>query len=223
MPALAPVQGGIKLVLGFTIGIDTTTGTHFYFSTDAGAANASQLNQLTEAAASGWNTHMTPECPGQIILTSVTGTDLSSPTGAVDEVFPNYPGSRAGSPLAANACVLINYQVARRYRGGKPRNYAPGGTSGDLANLQTWAAAFQSSYTTAWRNMTNEILAALRASFPGGRQVNISYYSGHQWLPDQHGNYHYVPTPRPTPVLDTIGPGTASLTVGSQRRRLRSV
>jgi hypothetical protein len=221
VPALAPVPGVVKLHYGMTVGGDTTTGFHLYWSYGPTPPSEANLQTLVGAVFGSYGTYLAPHAHLDTILTSVTATDLSDPSGAIAVFNGSTPGGLGGDTLPASLSMLVNFKVKRRYRGGKPRVYVPTGAGGDLATPQTWSSTFLTAWTTSWGDHLGIIQSTINGFGTGASLVNVSYYLGGEWKQDQNGNYHRVPTPRAIPHVDTIVSNAPSSVVGQQRRRVR--
>jgi hypothetical protein len=136
----------------------------------------------------------------------VTVLDLNSNTGAEGIGGAAATGTRAGSSIPASNCVVLNHNIARRYRGGHPRTYAPFGANADTATTGTWGGTFLNTCQT---NFNAWVAGCLTTSTGGVSLVqygSVSYFSG--------GHL------RGTPVWDPILSTTSRSRIGSQRRRL---
>jgi hypothetical protein len=151
----------------------------------------------------------------------VSATDLSSPAAATATFDGSTPGGLGGDTLPASLAMLVNFKVNRRYRGGKPRCYVPTGAGGNLATPQTWSSTFLTAWENDWNTYLAVIVSTINSFGSGASLVNVSYYLGGEWKPDQNGNYHRVPTPRASPHVDTIVSVAPSSVIGQQRRRVR--
>lgn len=221
VPALQPVPGVLKLHFGMTVGGDTTTGFHLYHSYGPTPPTQANMATLANSAFGQYATYLAPHAHLDTILTSVTATDLSSPSGAIAVFDGSTPGALGGDTLPASLAMLVNFKITRRYRGGKPRVYVPTGAGGSLGTPQTWSSAFLTAWTNDWNTYLAVLLSTINSFGSGAALVNVSYYLGGEWKPDQNGNYHRVPTPRATPHVDTIVSVAPSSVVGQQRRRVR--
>jgi hypothetical protein len=121
-------------------------------------------------------------------------------------------------------CVLVNFLITRRYRGGKPRWYLPWGGGGDLTSRQEWTAGFITNVTSAISAIRTGFIGASSGSTSVSNQVNVSYYSGFTAVenPITH-RWRNVPTLRATPAVGVIESYSVAGLVSSQRRRNRSV
>jgi len=87
------------------------------------------------------------------VLVEVICTDLSSDTGNVGSFSSGVAGSNSDPPISAGSSLMVNWQIARRYRGGKPRTYLPPMTSYRLATPSTWDETALSETSTFITNL----------------------------------------------------------------------
>lgn len=195
---------------------------HWYAKYAGSAPQAADAAAIANTCKSLWTTNIAPLVTGAISLNLVQVTDLSSASGAQGQSGSGaVSGTRTGAGTTANDCMLINLHITRRYRGGKPRQYWPGGAAADLADGMHWSAGFQTSWQAAWNAMNSGINAI---TWTGGNMsgpVNVSYYT----LPNTvvtsptTGRARNVPTKRSTPLIDPIVSGTPNARIATQRRR----
>jgi hypothetical protein len=193
-----------------------------HFAYTGGPYGGSSLTSLAGTTATAWGADMAPQVDTVTSLTGVTITDLSSKSGGVGQVSVSTPGTHVGSPLPDSACVLVNWLISRRYRGGKPRTYFPGGVQTVLnADGRTWTAAFISAFGIGLSNFLQAIFTNPDAVV-GLQSCQVSYYSGFTPVTNQiTGRVKNVPNIRTTPVVDLINSTSVQPLLGSQRRRLR--
>lgn len=169
---------------------------------------AAALNALAADIVAGWTTGMKPLLAASTILGSVVLTDLSSASGAQGINTVNQAGTGTGGSATGNACVLVTYPSALRYRGGHPRSYLPPPLTGILAD----DAHITNAGATAWATGWGDVLTTLYGSTSGGTtlsgQCAVSYVT--------------AKTERTTPVVMAIASGSASVKtqLASQRRRI---
>jgi hypothetical protein len=96
------------------------------------APGSDDLNQYAENIGAEIGAHLLPLFSTQVTATEVMVTDLTSTSGARGIAPSRQVGTRPGLPNGAAVAALINFRVARRYRGGKPRVYVPFFVSADL-------------------------------------------------------------------------------------------
>lgn len=221
VPALAPVPGVIKTRLIHTTGSNTNTGWHLYWHTTTPPTQA-QVTNHASVVATNWGSYLAPHHETTTALTEVTATDLSSSTGPVGIWSGNKPGTETGGMLPANVCLLGNFAISRRYRGGKPRVYIPAMTTTDLQDEKHWIIASLSSFQVSWNGFMAAIKSDLQSWAPSAAHCNVSYWSGGSWVTNPSGRPIWRPTPRPGgPLIDAVTAVTFNPIIGSQRRRLR--
>ena len=131
-------------------------------------------------------------------------------------------GTREGLPNGAAVAALINFKVARRYRGGKPRIYAPWFVSSDLTpGRLTWTEAALSAGTAGWAAFTSVLLNDAPAAMGVLEHVNVSYYEGFEVVVDERtGRSRNVSQLRAAgPAVDVVTGFSINPKPGSQRGR----
>jgi hypothetical protein len=155
-----------------------------------------------------------------VVLTECFVTDLTSDTAGTGAYTGTGTGTASGTPLAAGTATLINFLISRRYRGGKPRNYWPFGTSSSLNGATAWSSAFLTALADHYDPF---ITANLGVTFSGGGisdQVNVSYYQGFASVENPvTKRWRNINTPRTTPVVDAVTSYAFNVKPASQRRR----
>lgn len=223
MPALPDVPNVLRVQLRHSLSLDLDVLTRIYLSYSGSAPTGTGLSTMAAAVAAAWATDLKPFASSEVELTEVVIVDLSSSTAAVGTSAAAANGTRSGGVLSAGTCVMLNFAVARRYRGGKPRVYLPYFTQTDLTTAQEWLNASRTALLTAW----NTWLAAVIAAAPGGTtitgQVNVSYYSGFTNFTGPTGREKARATVRAVvPTPDPIVATSVNQAPSSQRRRNRS-
>jgi hypothetical protein len=220
MPALPNVANVLRVTTFIKDNLDTTSLNRFYVSYSGTAPTATQLDTFCTGVVTGWDSHMAPMYDVNSELTEVTAEDLTSPTAAVGIATGSTAGSRSGDALSAAACALISLKIARRYRGGHPRQYLSAGVITDLSNRQQWEGSFITALTTAYEAWNT---ATLLLAWSGGGAlafVNVSYYEGFTPVLYPSGRYRNVPKFRTAgPITDNIEGFAVNPNVCSQRRR----
>lgn len=221
MGKLADAANVLKLLLHWQVGADLNVSTRLFnqYTGSPPSSNAllTWLGQVNTAA----NANLVPLLgPGNLYKGSSV-QDLTSVTSGQASAPASNGGTRTGGILPASACVLFNVNIARRYRGGKPRYYFPWGVTQDLATEQQWTSTFTALCNT---NM-NAFLAAIQVPVGSAtvtNTVNVSFYSGvHSYIDPGNGRGYNKPIPRVgQAVIDTVVGRTVNPFVGSQRRRI---
>jgi hypothetical protein len=220
MPALAPVAKVIRWDLLFNFGGETGIRDRF-FSAYTGTLSLADLTTLAATLATAWGTNMAPKLSSAMSLVGVTATDLTSATAPQVVTTPAVVGTGTASAIGSAQAMVLKFKTARRYRGGHPRLYLTGLPSAAAASVNTWVAATATSTAQAWVNFHNSLATAPPAAVGTLSQVNVSYFQGFTNLTPAGGRFKSRPTPRGTPVTDTIIAVTANQIIASQRRRNR--
>jgi hypothetical protein len=220
MPPLQPVPNVLKTQLLWDVGTDenvTTTNFWSYSGTQPNATAVSNfctvLCNLMSAQDALWT--------GSVVLVGATGVDLASDTASEGSATADTPGIDTGAQLAGGTCVLLNYKIDRRYRGGKPRNYFPWGSSTTLSTRQSWSPGFVANCASGWSQVTSGFIGQTESGCTITNHANVSYYSGSNPNPNPNSKYRTKPAPRPVPLVNAITSFSVSNIPGSQRRRNR--
>jgi len=222
MPALPPVGAVLRCHWGFSLGSDLSTGFRLFIRYAGTAPTNAQCGTAATALFNAWSSHLSIHQVPSAILTSMTVTDLTTASSGFGEHLGSVPGTSTGTKLSANAAVVVNFGVNRRYRGGKPRVFLPMGRAEDLGSEQTWGASVVTAYQTDWNAFVANVLATPVGTASLTGLVSVSYYEGNTVVVDPvTGRAKNVSTPREGgPLVDTVVSQVVSPTVGSQRRRL---
>jgi hypothetical protein len=148
-------------------------------------------------------------------------TDLTSATAARGIATSSQIGTRAGLPNGAAVPALINFKVARRYRGGKPRIYFPFFVSADLTDRLTWSSEVIIEATATWEAFMSAVIGVARPLGRSGRTGQRSFYEGFTVVTDPRtARSRNVSQLRPDgPAVDRITSFSINPKLGSQRRR----
>jgi hypothetical protein len=203
---LPPIANVIKVTLTYTVGEDVNVENILHFKYTGGPPVAADCVTLSGAFATAFSSDLKSLLSSSYALEQVTTLDLNSDTGAEGSYIEAVTGTRSGSLLPANCTVVVSHQIARRYRGGHPRNYLPFLVQGDLANPQQWAPSPASAVASGWNAFIAGCLTATAGSTVVSQYGSVSYYLDKAL--------------RTTPAWDPILGTGAKVRVGSQRRRL---
>jgi hypothetical protein len=221
MPALAPVPSVVKLVMKYTYSLDTDVVNHLFFKySGTGPANA-DLNTWLAAVQAAWISDLQSYISADVTLDELTATDLTSPTAGIGSKLVNANGLRGGPPVPAGTAFLFNYEIQRRYRGGKPRTYVPLGVSSDVLDGQDWTSTFHANALSGWTAFIAGCKAAPMGAATISDQVNVGYYHGFTVFMTPSGRAKNISTPLATPHVDPVVAITAGTRFASQRRRNR--
>jgi hypothetical protein len=208
MAALPPVPGVIKLeFLWSQSGIPAANIFHAGYS--GGPPTAADLATFGAAAgAAFWGGSTLGLFPSTLELVGVKATDLASDSGAVAEVPIGTSGTGTGGECPAQAAVLVNYSISRRYRGGHPRTYFPPFEVTNLASPSEWSAGATTDLDTAIAALFSYADGVVLDSFTGTGLVCVSY--------------ELAKVPRDDPLVEPIAGWVVNPILGTQRRRVRA-
>lgn len=220
MPALPPVANVLRVKKLWQIGTDVQALNRFFVAytgtapTDANCATIAQ--DIEGFFTSSWLSLLAT----QSASLGVTIEDLTSATAGSGEYLHTTAGTRSGGALAAGSCVLTNGHIQRRYRGGKPRLYAPLGAGGDLTDQNDWDATITNSLNTLMSGLQTDLAGVSVGGCNLTVMVNVSYYESFMPFKEPSGRYRNIPQLRVGgPITDEIVSWAARTRVASQRRR----
>lgn len=221
MPALPSPGQVVRTTIVHTNGADVDCVTRFYMKYAGSVPSAADLVTMSAAVEATWAGGAKAYYGGFVTLTNTICEDLSSTTGASGETGSSTVGTRAGEDLPASAAAVINYEIARRYRGGHPKGFWPSMTDADISTPQQWAAGSLAALLASGQSIINAVIAAVWAGAGACEQVNVSFYEGFTSYQNPVTlRWRNVPKIRAVPVVDPVIALTARQRIGSQRRRL---
>lgn len=222
MPALPAVASTLRVQLKHTVGADVDVLNRFYLLYSGTAPTGAGLNTMAAAVESAWASDLKTYASSTVTLTEIIIEDLTSSTSAIGTWSGSTAGTRAGT-FQAGACVLINFTIARRYRGGKPRVYLPYLVGGDVTTPQLWNTTTTAALLTAWNTFMTAVIAAGPSGTTITGQVSVSYYEGFTNYMGPTGRYRARSTVKSgteLPIVpDAVTSTTVNAKVASQRRR----
>ena len=166
-----------RIDLSFNVGTAPLGGFRLFWYFSATQPSASVLAEWAAHVAAGWGTYMALLQSTNQSLIGVDVVDLTSTKAFQGAWSGNTPGTRTGGELPVDNCVLINYLLHTRYRGGKPRSYLPLGVAPDTTDGRTWLAAFTTQVHTQWNSFTNWINSDTGGVQPAN-QACVHFYKG---------------------------------------------
>lgn len=225
MPALPHVPNVIQAIVNFA----SLDGHHnainkLHYAYGAGTPTAADLSSFAADignAYTGGFTTSTYASP-KWTLTTVNTLDLATAIGNAGSHNVNVVGAGT-SALPASVAGLINWHIARHYRGGKPKTFVPGLAPVAITDEEVMAAGAVTQLNILAANLINGSNLGsppVFGSFGVVGLVNVSYYSGFTNFTKPSGRESSRPTVRAVAVVDTIQSGAASPRYSTQRRRL---
>src|SRR5215472_14316255 len=110
-------------------------GWRIFVKYSTGPPTAADCTAVATGAADAWNSNLAAITPTPLSLVAVHVADLNSDLGFVGDWLGSHPGTLATTfVVPADACILVNHQIQRHYRGGKYRTYLPPATSAQMVS-----------------------------------------------------------------------------------------
>lgn len=214
-----PASPCLRVKLDYTFTASQLGGSRFYLSYAGAAPTAGNCVTLAGDIADAWNTNLAPLAGTNAALTRVDVLDIASLTGASGEWNGSHPGTRSGANLPLQVSMNVEFGIARRYRGGKPRMFLPPGVTGDMVDDGHWDSSFQTAAQAGVAAFFTAVEALSVGAVGALGHVNLSYYQGFKNITNSSGRERAVPTYRDSALLDPITQYIAKATMGSQKRR----
>lgn len=220
MPPLPSPGAVIRVALRVSDLASIDAGSSFHLSYSGGPPNSTDMNDLAAAVNAAYEANWLGVLHEDEALALTTCTDLSSATGAIGTDSTVRAGTLSGTQLPSSIAALVNHQINRRYRGGKPKTFMRAGVAESLDQSNQWEGSFVTSLLDAWQAFIAAIIATTGMSITITNIVNVSYYEGFTVFTTPGGRAKNLSTLRTTPVVNPIVDSTVPAKVGSQRRRL---
>lgn len=221
MPRLPDHPGVLRVTVHIELGADLNAQVRQFFTYTGTAPSNTDCISLATQISGEVDAHLIPFMSADRINLGVDVIDLTSVTSGQGLFTEHTPGTEAGTPLPADVCLLQNFTIGRRYRGGKPRSYWPMGTVADLLSPQQWVGASLTAFHTALQNYVNAVTSTSAAGTSISAQCSISNYLGFTAIPNPvTGRTRDAPKVRAVAIPpDVIAGFTLNSHLASQRRR----
>lgn len=194
-------------------------GSRFFVTYAGGPPSGDNCNTLASGIAAAWASELSPVISSDFALTEVDVLDIATDSGYSGQWSGLNTGGDGAPSLPIVASVNIEYGIARRYRGGKPRMFLPAPAASRMDGFV--------NLTTAYVDDVNAQVAAFFASvatLSAGStstltHVNLSYYKGFTNIENSSGRERAVPTYRDTALVDVVTGYFCKAELSTQRRR----
>ena len=197
-------------------------GIRFYLSYSGSAPTGANCSTLASDIASQWLTDISPLHSSAFVLNEVDVLDIATDSGLSGNWTGSHAGTRSGSTPPFQVATNVEFGIARRYRGGKPRMFLPPGVTGDYANSATWQSGFINTVNTNVQGFFTALEALSIGAMGTFQHVNLSYYKGFTNITNSSGRERAVPTYRATALHDNVTGYFGKIVMGSQKRRRTS-
>lgn len=194
-------------------------GNRFYLSYAGSAPSGDDCTTLAGDIEAAWSEYLKPMTNESWVLTEIDVLDITTDSGFSGQWTGGVTGTRAGTVLPQQVATNVEFDIARRYRGGKPRIFLPPGVVGDEDTNATWGSDYLSDMNEAVANFFSDITSSSVGSMGTLAHVNLSYYKGFTNVTNPSGRTKAKPTYRATALHDDVLGYATKAVMGSQRRR----
>jgi hypothetical protein len=208
--ALPPVLNVVKVVLNWQSTAARVAKNIFYLLKGSGSGSTSDplwLSTVADSVMTSWATsNINSKVGPEWSLQSATCRDAGGTTAQGSSTHAVIPGAAPGQSLAPGVAVVISWQIAESYRGGKPRTYLVG-VPGNVMTANG-DSALSATYMSQLDTAATLFMTTINAAAPGSTSVSlgtVSYHAGH--------------TVRPTPLFRSYFGVKIHGRLDSQRRR----
>jgi hypothetical protein len=214
-----PASPCVRVKLDYTNADGTLAGSRFYLSYAGSAPSATTCGTLATDIATAWNTDLAQIVNTGDSLTNVDVEDIATTLGLHGSAAVSHAGTYSGSGMAAQCANNVEFDIARRYRGGKPRMFLPAPSTSALNNVSTWDSTFITLSNTQMLAFFTAVEALSIGSLGALQHVNLSFYEGFTNVTNSSGRTRAAPKYRSTALVDTVTGYATKAVIGSQRRR----
>lgn len=209
----------MRVRLDYTESDGALAGSRFFLSYSGSAPSGSNCATLASDIAAAAATHLMPQVNEDYALTEVDVLDIATDSGNSGQWTGTDTGGDSSTPLPQQCAVNVEFDIGRRYRGGKPRMFLPPPGTGALSGQNKWSSDFIGIVNAAMVAFMAEVEALSIGSMGTLVHVNLSYYKGFTNITNSSGRERAVPTYRTAALLDTVTGYSCKALIGSQRRR----
>lgn len=198
-------------------------GNRFYLRYSGSAPSPANCITLAGDVETAWAAHLAALIHHATTLTEVDVLDITTALGSSGQWTGTTNGTEnTGGTVPEQVAMNVEFNIAQRYRGGKPRIYLPPPTAGQYNNGNTWLPAWVTTTQTA----VAAFFAALEALSIGSMgtltHTVVSYYEGYTTRTTGGGQTTFKPKYRSPNALTFDVEGYAPKALMSSQRRRRS-
>nr|CRY95985.1 hypothetical protein [uncultured prokaryote] len=209
----------VRVALQYTQTDGALGGSRFYLGYAGDTPSATTLDGLATDIAAAWKTAFTAVVASDWGLTGIDVLDITGTSGATGLWTGSNKGSLSSGLCPANCAQNIEYVIARRYRGGKPRMFLPPPDASVYQDPGHWTAAQVSAVQDAADSFFEAVEALTEGDMGQLTHLSLSYYFGFKNTPNSSGRIRAVPTYRAAALHDTVVSYNAKSEIGTQKRR----
>jgi len=197
-------------------------GNRLYFTYSGSAPTATDCTNLAASVESAWSGHLASLIGANIALNEVDVLDIATTAGLSGQWSGSAAGTASGPYVPIQCATNIEFGIARRYRGGKPRMYLPPTATSNQYNDMTWSTGYVSACNSGAAAFFGAIEALSVGSMGTLQHVNLSYYHGYNNVEVPDTRAYAKPTYRATAITDKVTGYYTKGLISSQRRRRTS-
>lgn len=221
-PVPPPESPCVRVSLVYTNGDGSLASNRFFLSYSGAAPSAANCNTLATDIGTQWETNMSSLVSTEWTLTEVDVIDIATDLGLSGTADVSHVGTAGGTSQPSQVAVTVEFDIARRYRGGKPRWYQPGTGGSEVLDQAHWTSAFLTANNSGVAAFFAGIAGLAVGSMGTLAHVNLSYYKGFTNITNSSGRERAAPTYRAAALVDTVTGYSTKALMGSQRRRRAS-
>jgi len=214
-----PASPCVRVRLIYTNADGTLAGSRFYLSYSGSAPTAGNCTTLAGDVETAWVAHLASLIHDDTALSEVDVLDIATDSGSSGQWDGDENGTMTGVALPASVATNVEYNIARRYRGGKPRMFLPAPNAAQMQDQGHWTSTFVGDVNTGIAAFFSALEALDIGSMGTLAHVNLSYYKGFTNITNSSGRERAVPTYRDAALLDAVNGYATKFEIGSQRRR----
>jgi hypothetical protein len=214
-----PESPVLRVRLDYTATDAFLAGNRFFLGYGGSAPSGANCTSIAAGIEAAWVSNLAPLIETTYALSEVDVLDIATVTGFSGQWTGTENGTRSGTALPQAIATNVEYGIARRYRGGKPRMYLPPGVTSDLANLSHWEPDFIDAVNSGVAAFFTEIGAISVGEVGALTHVNVSYYSGFKNITNSSGRERAVPQYRDSALVESVLSYSCKGLLSSQKRR----
>jgi len=214
-----PDKSAVRCQLTYANADGSEAGSRFFLTYTGASPSAANCATLATDIATAWNTNLAPLVANTWTLTEVDVLDIATDMGASGTATVSHQGGMSGGATPSQVAVNIEFDIAIRYRGGKPRMFLPGPDDSAVANSAHWEGSYITSVNSGISAFFTAVEGASVGSMGTLQHVNISYYKGFHNVTNSSGRTRAAPTYRATALTIPVTGYSTKGVFGSQRRR----
>lgn len=156
----------------------------FYVQTDTpGITTSAGVVDMLEAFRDAWSTaDMNDALHSSYHVTQLNGIVQTGPSSAVQgQVSASITGGAGGTALPANECYVLSWLSEAFWRGGKPRTYVPGLTTGNIDTNHSLADSDKAVLISRAQTFLTTVNAITTPAVDETTMGFVSFQSGGAW------------------------------------------